>query len=225
MKKFYLHNGTEQDGPFDISDLKAKNITKQTEIWHEGLPDWTKAGEIDELNELFKQTTPPPIKPKVNYQNAKPKPKAYSFTKSLTILGVIILVFVGIFVIVPMIDTNNYNSDLQPETYVEKKMTIEEIENSQPTQFITVEGQYNKSFWGTKIKLNGNIRNQATIADYKDVTIRVTYYTKTKSILTTQDHTIYEVFQPNSITPFNFSVDNYQDVDSIGLGIVNAIPN
>ena len=28
MKKYYLHNGTESSGPFDIEELKAKNITK-----------------------------------------------------------------------------------------------------------------------------------------------------------------------------------------------------
>ena len=28
MKKYYLHNGTDQQGPFDIEDLKTKNITK-----------------------------------------------------------------------------------------------------------------------------------------------------------------------------------------------------
>jgi len=61
MKKFYLHNGTEQTGPFDIDDLKAKNINNDTPIWYEGLPDWTTADKIDELKDLLKTATPPPF--------------------------------------------------------------------------------------------------------------------------------------------------------------------
>lgn len=61
MKKFYLHNGTEQTGPFDIDDLRSKNINKDTPIWYDGLSEWTKANNIDELKELFKTLTPPPF--------------------------------------------------------------------------------------------------------------------------------------------------------------------
>ncbi len=49
MKKYYLHNGTENIGPFDTDELKTKAITKNTEVWCEGMEDWRKAGEVDEL--------------------------------------------------------------------------------------------------------------------------------------------------------------------------------
>jgi hypothetical protein len=61
MKKFYLHNGAEQQGPFDIEELKTMNITKDTLVWHEGISDWTEAEKITDLKELLK-TTPPPLK-------------------------------------------------------------------------------------------------------------------------------------------------------------------
>ncbi|HEY6162751.1 MAG TPA: DUF4339 domain-containing protein [Bacteroidia bacterium] len=61
MKKYYLHNGIEQQGPFDAEDLKSRTITRETPIWYDGLPDWTKAGDIPELQSLF-VSSPPPFK-------------------------------------------------------------------------------------------------------------------------------------------------------------------
>jgi len=58
---YYIHNGTEQEGPFQLNDLKIKKISKETPIWFEGLSDWTTAGEINELKDLF-IVTPPPFK-------------------------------------------------------------------------------------------------------------------------------------------------------------------
>ena len=78
MKKYYLHNGTEQDGPFSIEELTAKNIKKNTEIWYEGLSDWTTAEKIEDLKVLFKLTSPPPIKKK---EISKPSPVNKQKTK------------------------------------------------------------------------------------------------------------------------------------------------
>lgn len=61
MKKYYLHNGIESSGPFDLSELEMKKITSSTPVWFSGLPDWKTAGEIDELQNLIK-VSPPPFK-------------------------------------------------------------------------------------------------------------------------------------------------------------------
>jgi hypothetical protein len=219
MKKYYLHNGTEQDGPFDISDLKSKRITAKTEIWYEGISDWTNADEIDELKGLFSKTTPPPIRPKTTEK--EPVKKENKVGRNLQILGLILLLgFVG-FTIVPNLLNNNDN----PKSYIEQKMTIEETENSDPLRFLSVEGNYNESFWGTEFKLKGKVTNRATIAVYKDVVMRITYYSQTKSVIGTKDYTVYQVFQPDEVTSFKLDVKNFKDVKSIGLDIVSAKPN
>lgn len=61
MKKYYLHNGTESSGPFDLEELKIKQITPTTPVWCSGMSDWKKAEEIDELKFVL-QVTPPPFK-------------------------------------------------------------------------------------------------------------------------------------------------------------------
>lgn len=62
MKIYFIHNGNEQQGPFDLDDLKRLSIKPETPIWHSGLPLWTTAGKLDELKEIF-QATPPPFQP------------------------------------------------------------------------------------------------------------------------------------------------------------------
>ncbi|MEI9943075.1 MAG: GYF domain-containing protein [Chitinophagaceae bacterium] len=67
MKKYFLHDGTTQYGPFDMADLQSKIITPQTLVWYESLPQWKPAGEIEELSGLLNskvpasQITSPPI--------------------------------------------------------------------------------------------------------------------------------------------------------------------
>lgn len=216
MKKYYLHDGSEQDGPFDISELKSKGITAETEVWFEGLSDWEEAGKIDELSVLFEKTTPPPIRPKPSSSKSNKKSNKRNKIKLLALI--ILAVIVG-FIIVRVVFNNGSNS------YFEQKLTIKQTEKSNPLRFLTIEGNYRESFWGTKFKLRGKITNTATIAAYKDVVVKITYYSKTKTVLGSNNYTIYKVFPPNKVTDFKLDVENYKDVSSIGLDLVNAKPN
>jgi len=65
MKKYFLNDGTSQQGPFDIEELKAKNINVETPIWYEGLAEWTTAGKVEELKVLFTTTAAAPVTPVV----------------------------------------------------------------------------------------------------------------------------------------------------------------
>lgn len=80
MRKYYLHNGKENIGPFDKEELRTQKITKTTPIWSEDMEDWKNAGEIDELKATL-LTIPPPINHS-QYNNYE-KPNKKSFIKSL----------------------------------------------------------------------------------------------------------------------------------------------
>lgn len=240
MKKFYLHNGTDQQGPFDIEDLRVKNITKETSIWFEGLPEWTTADKIDELKELFNKTTPPPFTTKTTTPPPIQKPPTQHTTgsqqtapKKKSTLGVILqsIGAIGVIVIIAMIIISKMNSDggdstnTDSQTYQEKVMTVEEIERSQPTNFLTADGNYNRNFWGNKIKVHGKIKNNATVASYKDAVVRVTYYSKTKTELGSKEFTIYDIFPPHSEVMFELKIENYKDVNTIGWDVIEAKAN
>jgi len=63
MKKYFLHNGTEQKGAYTIEELKQMDLTDDLMIWYEGLDDWTGINNVLELKDLLKkESTPPPFK-------------------------------------------------------------------------------------------------------------------------------------------------------------------
>jgi hypothetical protein len=104
MKQYFIHNGKSQQGPFDLEQLKAQSINKDTQIWCEGLQSWTSADKIEELKSVLtsippefsiKSITPPPIQ---NQPLPSSKQRSSIGRRLLMGVGVIVLVLIGIFV-------------------------------------------------------------------------------------------------------------------------------
>lgn len=74
MKQYYYASGDQQLGPFSFEELQSKRISTDTYVWYEGLADWTRAGDLPELNALFEATTMTPPQPTV--QQSPPPPAA-----------------------------------------------------------------------------------------------------------------------------------------------------
>lgn len=237
MKKYYLHNGTEQQGPFDLEELKTKNIPKDTSIWHEGLSEWTTAENIEELKVTFIKNTPPPfvtksIAPPPIQKSTVQQPiashyptekKSKSNRTLYIIVGLVVIFGIGLFIANQnSSDGGSYGSG---STYQEKVMTVEETERSQPATFLIADGYYNENFWGNKLKVHGVIKNTATVASFKDAVVRVTYYSKTKTELGSKDYIIYDNFPPHSEKKFELKIENYKDVNSIGWTVLEATTN
>lgn len=72
MKKYYYSEEDKQIGPLTFEELKDKKISKETMVWYEGLDNWTKANELNELKDFFK-SIPPPLN--INKQTPPPIPK------------------------------------------------------------------------------------------------------------------------------------------------------
>lgn len=105
MKEYYIHNGKDNRGPFNIEELKDQKITKDTPVWSNDMQNWKKAGEVDELKSIL-SNNPPPLKKiqKSEYQ----KPKKSIFLKYL-IITISIIAFLAIGS--NIISENNTNQD------------------------------------------------------------------------------------------------------------------
>lgn len=145
--------------------------------------------------------------------------------KSSSWTSIFIKTFIALALIISVSIIFEKFNDSSNQSYFEKKKSIQQIENSEPLRFLTADGNYKESFWGNKIKVFGKVTNRATITHYKDVVVRITYYSKTKTVLGRKDYTLYEVFPPNMDKVFELKIDNYKDVNSIGWDVVSAIPN
>ena len=49
MPRYFIHNGTEKEGPYEKDELRAKVIKPNTPVWCEGMMDWTEASKVDPL--------------------------------------------------------------------------------------------------------------------------------------------------------------------------------
>ncbi|MDG1954124.1 MAG: DUF4339 domain-containing protein [Polaribacter sp.] len=58
MKKYFYSNDNEKNGPFSFEELKNENIKKETLIWYEGLDDWTKASDLNEMMPILELKPP-----------------------------------------------------------------------------------------------------------------------------------------------------------------------
>ncbi|MCW1149165.1 DUF4339 domain-containing protein [Flavobacterium lacisediminis] len=222
MNKYYLHNGTENIGPFNIEELKQQNITRNTQVWFEGMEDWKEAGTIEELKILF-PVLPPPLKKdntenKTSEQPIQKEEKDYSkLFKILKRLAIAVLIALIILFVLNIIDKQSSTS-----TYQESVMTIQEIEGHSPLNYLQADGTYNTNFIGDKVKINGVITNTATVTTYKDVTVRVNFYSKTNTLIGSEDYTLYEFYPPNSKQEFKLKVKAYSNVSTLGWEVINA---
>ncbi|KIA86525.1 GYF domain-containing protein [Flavobacterium sp. AED] len=126
MKTYYIHNGTENSGPFLLDELKAKKITKTTLVWFEGMDEWKYAGDIPELK-IILTVVPPPLK------NIPPFPKEEKKVVSQTILGMdksIFFLVCGILaLIIATLIFNTYQDNRSLELEQKNKQT--EFQNQQ----------------------------------------------------------------------------------------------
>ena len=151
MKKYFLYDGNEQKGPFDLDELKAKNISSETPIWYDGIPDWTTANKVEELKEILKQSTPPPFEKKQNipppikkhqhsfastesFQNDKKKSSFKKRTKLLIIISSSVVVIAALVFIILFNQYNQKQELLEKEAIHQKELKEQEYKNKQELQ-------------------------------------------------------------------------------------------
>lgn len=116
---------------------------------------------------------------------------------------------------------NSYSNSSSQGSYQEVKETLEDKELNNPLSFLDESATARKNLLGEFV-IEGEIINRATIATFKDVTLKVTFYSKTKTNLGDERFTIFEYFGPKSRTPFKIKSYGYKGATSLGWEIVRA---
>ena len=62
-RQYYIASGKDHIGPFTLSQMEDKKLTPETLIWYEGLPQWTKAKDLEELKAEIPTIVIPPLTP------------------------------------------------------------------------------------------------------------------------------------------------------------------
>jgi len=70
--------------------------------------------------------------------------------------------------------------------------------------------------------VSGVIKNTASLAEFKDAVVIVSFYTQTQTHLTSQQYTLYQYFKPNKPQYFSFKVHAPKPTASINITIKDA---
>ena len=165
MKKFYLHTGTLQEGPFSVEELQSRNISADVNVWYEGLTNWVPAASVGELKSLFGTPSLPP-------QYPERKKSWFSTKRILFILVGIVLILVAVYIQQQIEENNRLAAEARSDRLAEdiKKNIRENI-----TSYVTA-GRSEYSYrnlggiYGLKISVNNSTNY---ILD--NVRVKVTY--------------------------------------------------
>jgi cell wall assembly regulator SMI1 len=53
MTTYFIKDGNHESGPFTIDQLRLMLLSKETPVWYAALKEWTSAGKVYELKDLF----------------------------------------------------------------------------------------------------------------------------------------------------------------------------
>ncbi|HEU5364682.1 MAG TPA: hypothetical protein VFU62_04100 [Hanamia sp.] len=115
----------------------------------------------------------------------------------------------------------NDSSKEKKESYEVTKKELLSKEQKDPTAFISISGHNKKNIVGQTV-VRGTLTNKASVAIFKDVEIKLTFYSKTKALLETDKETIFEILEPGESKDFKTKYFAPKGTDSVGLQVLGA---
>lgn len=113
------------------------------------------------------------------------------------------------------------NPVTEKENYEKTKESLGDKEKKNPENFITVSGHDKHNLLGQTV-VKGTVTNKATVATYKDVDVKLDFYSKTGTLLETDKETIFEVIGPGQSKNFKTKYFAPKGTDSVALSVTAA---
>lgn len=120
--KYYLIRDGQPFGPVEKNELRNYGVTRDSDVWHEGLPAWVKAGSIPELGDIWAEQPPvacPTPDGNLGFSGATPPPAYHEeyvphtnwlpWAVIATVTGALFSCFGMIFGIVGIVQANKAN--------------------------------------------------------------------------------------------------------------------
>lgn len=108
------------------------------------------------------------------------------------------------------------------KSYETVKETLAEKEKNNPKRFLMVTNRDRKNLIGQTVVM-GSISNKATVCWYKDVELRLSFFSKTGAKLDEGLETIYENIGPGQTVKFKTKYFAPKGTDSVAISINKAI--
>ena len=107
------------------------------------------------------------------------------------------------------------------ETYEKSKESLGDKEKNNPSRFLHVENRDRKNLIGQTVVI-GHLTNTATVCTYKDVELKLTFFSKTGVKLDEGIETIYETITPGKKIKFKTKYFSPKGTDSVAVVVLKA---
>lgn len=124
------------------------------------------------------------------------------------------------------------------KTPEELKAELKQNEQNNPKQYLEASGKWGEN--NVKIKeaglfadaeyqqdgynVNGTIKNNASVAIFKDVVLRLSYLSQTQSVISSEDYTVYKYVEPNHSVEFDLTVHPPDAFVKMQIDVVSGVP-
>ncbi len=237
MSTYYIHFDNQQSGPFTIEELKTKNITRETLVWKEGMANWVKARELNDLDILF-NSQPPPLNqtpPLIRLEEALPANNRKNNNAIKLLVGSIIIVGAALLIWnytqQSTDNTGGYNSETtdfgdrsgsqRSKTPQELKNELADKEHEDPSTYLDVTATFRKNLIGETV-LEGTIKNNATAAAFKDIVLQAEFLAPSGTVLSKKKFTKYEVLGPGYDVTFKFKTEAPKETTKVRVSVYKA---
>jgi len=109
----------------------------------------------------------------------------------------------------------------EKESYQITKDQLLKKEQKDPAAFLSVSGRNKKNIVGQTV-IKGTVSNKASVATFKDVDIKLSFYSKTKALLETDKETVFEMLEPGETKDFKTKYFAPKGTDSVALEVLGA---
>ncbi|MDB5201522.1 MAG: hypothetical protein JWQ27_931 [Ferruginibacter sp.] len=107
------------------------------------------------------------------------------------------------------------------DKYEKGKVSLSDVEKEKPARFLTVSGNNKRNILGQTV-INGKLINSAKIITYKDIDVKLSFYSKTGALLEEDHEVIYESVQPGGSKTFKSKYFAPKGTDSVAMVVIAA---
>ena len=124
-------------------------------------------------------------------------------------------------VIASACNSGDKKTEAVKDKYEATKVSLEETEKKNPKLFITVTGHDKRNLIGQTV-VKGTLSNNAKVASFKDVELRLSFYSKTGTLLEEDPETVFETIKPGKTTDFKTKYFAPKGTDSVAIKVMGA---
>lgn len=133
----------------------------------------------------------------------------------------LLILFTGILIITASCNNSHEYEIKASDKYEKIKESLGETEQKNPAKFLTVTGNNKKNLLGQTV-VKGTVANNATVITFKDVEIKLSFYSKTGALLEEDKDVVYQSINPGRSANFKSKYFAPKGTDSVAFHIEGA---